>query len=54
MDPSTALHVTAVLEVPVTEDVNCFVWPDCNTAELGDTETPIGTEPPVTVTGTDA
>jgi hypothetical protein len=42
IDPSVAVQVTAVLEVPVTAASNCFDWPDCSAAEVGDSETPIG------------
>jgi hypothetical protein len=40
MEPSTAVQVTAVLEVPVTVAANWFDWPDCSTSEVGDNETP--------------
>ncbi len=34
------LHVTEALVVPVTEGVNCWVWPVRRVTELGDTVTP--------------
>src|SRR5512134_3948439 len=34
--PPVALHVTAVLVVPVTEAVNCCAWPGWSIAEDGD------------------
>jgi len=40
MDPSIAVQVTAVLEVPVTVAANCFDWPDCSAKKPGDTEIP--------------
>ncbi len=40
MVPPVAVHVTAVLELPVTVAVNCWVCPGCNVALVGETVTP--------------
>src|SRR6476646_9010670 len=40
--PPVAVHVTAVLELPVTVAVNCWVCPVCNLVLAGDTETCTG------------
>ena len=37
--PPVAVQFTAVLELPVSVAVNCWVWPDCRVALVGATET---------------
>ena len=39
MVPPVAVHVTAVLEEPVTVAVNCWVRPACTVAVVGEIET---------------
>ena len=38
MEPNTAVHVTAILPVPVTFEVNCIDCPDGRVPEFGETE----------------
>ena len=54
MVPPLADHVTAVLVVPVTVAVNCWVPPVCTDAELGLMLTATGGGGVVTVTVADA
>ena len=37
--PPVAVHVTAVLALPVTLAINCRVCPGCNVVLVGETET---------------
>src|SRR5438552_19074589 len=43
--PFVAVHVTAVLVVPVTVAVNCCVPPDATVALVGEMETAVGLKP---------
>ena len=52
--PPVADQVTAVLVVPVTVAVNCWVPPVCSDAEIGLTLTTMGGGGAVTVTVADA
>jgi hypothetical protein len=52
--PPVALHVTAVLPVPVTVETNCWVAPVCNEAVVGVSATATGTGALVTVTSAEA
>ena len=47
-------QATAVLDVPVTEAVNCCVCPVCTEADAGETDTETVALPPVMATGTTA
>lgn len=39
IEPAEAVHVTAVLEVPVTDAVNCCLWPDARVTLAGEIDT---------------
>jgi hypothetical protein len=52
--PPVAVQVTAVLPVPVTVEMNCWVAPVCNEDDVGVTATAMETGALVTVTSADA
>jgi hypothetical protein len=53
MVPPVAVHVTAVLEEPVTVAPNCWVFPGCSDAVDGETDTETGAACTVTCTVAD-